>query len=114
MRIDGIASVADILLGAWLLFSMVFWTRSPDQMANTGAVGLFAVALGALAYFGRTWARWIVAALGVWLFCSVWALPGRTTGLVVNSMLIGTLLFGFSALPTGRGMFRIGWPGGAP
>ncbi len=114
MRIDGIASVADVLLGGWLLFSMLLFRQAPEQMANAGAVGLFAVALGGLAYFGQIWARWIVAALGVWLFWSVWLLPDRTTGLVVNNMLVGTLLFGFSALPTGRGMFRIGWPGGAP
>ena len=114
MRFEGVASVADIILGGWLLFSMMFWSHHPEHMANVGAVGVFSVALGAMAYFGHTWARWIVAALGAWLFTSAWVLPGATVGLIVNNTLVGTLLFGFSALPTGRGMFRIGWPGGAP
>lgn len=103
MKIDKVASIADIVLGLWLFVSMFFWRGSPEQMANAGAVGVLAVAFGAMAYRGYVWARWIVGALGVWLFVSAWVLPHGSVGTVVNGLTIGTLLFGFSALPTGRG-----------
>ena len=103
MKIDKVASVADIILGVWLIASTVLWRHSPAHVVNAGAVGVLSVILGALARRGQTWARWLVAPLGAWLFVSVWALPQGTVPIVVNHFLVGTLLFGFSALPTGRG-----------
>ncbi len=103
MKIDKVASVADIVLGIWLLFSMFFWRHSPEHMANAGAIGVLSIVLGVIAHRGQTWARWLVAPLGVWLALSVWVLPRGTVAIVVNHFLVGTLLFGFSALPTGRG-----------
>ena len=103
MKIDRVASVADIVLGLWLVVSMLFWRSSPEHMVNAGVVGGLSVALGVLARQGLTWARWLVAPLGLWLILSVWTLPHGTVGIVVNHFLVGVLLFGFSALPTGRG-----------
>ncbi|HVJ90266.1 MAG TPA: SPW repeat protein [Labilithrix sp.] len=102
MRIDWVAAMADIVLGAWLLVSMIFWTGSPEHMANAGAIGVASIGLGAMALRGQTWARWIVAALAVWLFLSPWVLPRGTVMIVINHLIVGTLLFGFSALPTKR------------
>lgn len=103
MKIDKVASVADIVLGIWLIVSMIFWRHSPEHMVNAGAIGVLSIVLGVLAHRGYTWARWLVAPLGVWLFLSVWALPRGTVDIVINHLLVGTLLFGFSALPSGRG-----------
>ena len=103
MKIDKVASTADIVLGLWLIVSMFFWRDSPPHMVNAGVVGVLSAALGALAHRGFTWARWLVAPLGAWLFVSVWVLPGGTPSTVIHHFLVGTLLFGFSALPTGRG-----------
>lgn len=103
MKIDKVASIAVIILGAWLLLSLVFWRHSPEHMASTGVVGLFSVAFGSMAHRGYVWARWLVTPLAIWLLTSVWALPRGSADLVVNHLIVGTLLFGFSALPTGRG-----------
>jgi len=103
MKIDKVASVADITLGSWLIATTAFWRHLPEHMVNAASVGILSVVLGVLAHRGQTWARWLVAPLGVWLFVSVWALPHGTVAIVVNHFIVGTLLFGFSALPTGRG-----------
>jgi len=103
MKIDKVAALADIYLGAWLFLTTFFWRHSPEHIVNAGAIGVLSIALGYIAYRGHTWARWIVAALAVWLFVSVWILPGGTAAMVVNHLTVGSLLFGFSALPTGRG-----------
>lgn len=103
MKIDKVASVADIILGLWLVLTMAFWRHSPEHMINAGAIGVLSIGLGVLAHRGYTWARWLVAPLGVWLVLSVWALPRGTVAIVINHFLVGTLLFGFSALPSGRG-----------
>lgn len=102
MKIDKIASVADMLLGAWLLVTVLLWHHAPRETAISSAVGALSVILGAIAYRGYASARWLVAALGVVLFVSAW-LPETRVVTVIDSLLVGTLLFGFSALPTGRG-----------
>ena len=103
MNIDRVASVADVVLGAWLLFSMIFWRSEPAHMLSAGVVGAAALVLGLMALRGRTWARWIASAFAVWLFASVWVVPSASVGMVVHHLTVATLLFGFSALPTGRG-----------
>jgi hypothetical protein len=103
VKIDKVASIADILLGAWLFLSMFFWRHSPEHMVSAGVVGVLAIVLGVMAYRGFTWARWLVAGLAIWLLMSVWALPRGSVEMVVNHLIVGTLMFGFSALPTGRG-----------
>lgn len=106
MKIDKIASLADVVLGAWLLLTVLLWRHSPQQAGTSIAVGIVALALGALAYArSYAWPRWIVAAVGVWLFVSPWVLAQWTwsVGTTIDSLVVGTLLFGFSALPTGRG-----------
>jgi hypothetical protein len=112
MNIRRIASLADIILGVWLLVSSIFWTTTTAHAhaASAGLVGASSVALGIAALGGRDWCRWIVAGLAVWLFFSVWVLPGGTATMVANHLLTATLLFGFSALPTGRGRASGAYP----
>lgn len=103
MNVDRVASIADLLLGAWLFASMFLWRHSPEQMANAGIIGVAGLVLGFVALRGLVWARWIVGGLAVWLFVSAWFLPGTTVGTVLNHLIVATLMFGFSVLPTGRG-----------
>ena len=104
MDIDRIASITDVILGGWLVLSMFLWHDTAAQVLTTGLVGAGSLALGALSLMrgGRTWIRWLVAPLGVWLFLASFVLPGLSVATVINHLLVGTLLFGFSALPTGR------------
>lgn len=103
MKMDKVASSANIVLGIWLLVSMFLWRHSPEHMVNAGVIGVLSIALGIAAHRGHTWARWVMAPLGVWLMLSVWMLPHGTVRIVVDHFIVGTLLFSFSVLPTGRG-----------
>lgn len=102
MNIDRVASIADILIGAWLFFSLFLVRDVTGQMAIAALVGAASIGLGYLSLWDRPWARWIVAGLAVWLFVSVFTTPGLRVATIVNHSLVATLLFGFSALPTGR------------
>lgn len=108
MNIDRVASIADMILGAWLVLSMFLWHDTTAQVVTTGLVGGVSFALAYVSLHHGPWARWIVGALGVWLFVASFVLPGLSVGTVINHLFVGTLLFGFSALPTGRA----GQPGG--
>ena len=103
MKISRVASLADIILGLWLLFSAFLWRTSPAHMVNAALIGVASVTLGAVALRGHGWARWLVGGLAVWLVVSLWVLPRGSASLVANHLFVGTLLFGFSVLPTGRG-----------
>jgi hypothetical protein len=102
MNLDRIAGIADAILGGWVFFSMFFWVGSVEHMVNAGAVGGAAVTLSLIALTGQVWARWLIGVLGVWLFMSPWVLHGGRPGLVIHHLTLGTLMFAFSALPTGR------------
>lgn len=106
MKIDRIASIALVLLGAWLFLSMSAWTHSTPQVLNTALVGAASFAMGFYSLRGKRWARWIAGALGVWLFISTWALPRRETmdaaAPLVSNLVVALLLFGFSILPAGE------------
>ena len=103
MNIRRLASVVDIVLGAWLLFSSLFWPPFPVHMASSAIVGASSVVLGIAARRGHDWCRWLVGILAVWLIASLWVIPHGSPSIVVNHLTVGTLLFGFSVLPTGRG-----------
>lgn len=102
MNMDRIAGIADVILGAWLVLSMFLWRDTPAQVITTGVVGGVSFVFGLASLKGRPWLRWIVAAAGVWLFVATFVLPGTSVLTVINHLIVGTLLFGFSALPTGR------------
>ncbi|HVH43500.1 MAG TPA: hypothetical protein VM925_14195 [Labilithrix sp.] len=103
MKIARLASVVDIVLGAWLLFSSLFWTPFPEHVANAAIIGASSVVLGFAARRGHEWCRWIVGILAIWLIASLWVIPRGSPSIVANHLTVGTLLFGFSVLPTGRG-----------
>lgn len=93
------STVALVVLSAWLALSAFLWEHTTAQMMNAILVG---GVLGVSALFGyaRNRGAFVVcAALAIWLFLSLWTLPGRTAGLVVHNMLVAVLAFGFSCAP---------------
>lgn len=110
MNIRRIASIADISVGIWLLVSTLLFRGAPEHAVIAGIVGLAAVGFGVASLPGRDWCRWIVAGFGVWLLYATWTFERSSAAIVVNNLLAGTLLFGFSALPTGRGRATGAYP----
>lgn len=107
MNIDKVASLTAVALGAWLLvLSVLLWRAQDIHAISTGAVGATVVILGAISTRSRPWARWAIAPLALWLMGSVWFDPARPPTLVANHFTVGTLLFGFAVLPTGRQLIR--------
>ena len=102
MNIDRVASIADMIFGGWLFLSLFLWRDTTAQMMTTAIVGGGSVALGYLSLHDRPWARWIVGGLAVWVIFAMFTLPGLRVATVFNHLLMGTLLFGFSVLPTNR------------
>jgi hypothetical protein len=103
MNIRRIASIADIVLGVWLLLTCLLWAQFPLQVVNAIVVGCAAIILGGISLRGQDWCRWVVAGFAIWLFVSLWILPRGSAAIVAHHLVIATLLFGFSVLPMGRG-----------
>lgn len=93
------SAIALVVLSAWLAISAFLWEHTTAQWLNAvltgGVLGTFALA----GYAGFRKAFIACTALAVWLFLSLWALPGRTPGLVIHNMLVAALAFGFAAAP---------------
>ncbi|MFO7157016.1 MAG: hypothetical protein DIU72_010425 [Pseudomonadota bacterium] len=92
------ARIACIVLGVWLFVSAFLLPYSGAQFTNTWAVGL-AVVVFALAGIASVPARFLITLAAVWLFLSVWILPGASTGAKWNSALVAVLLFILSLAP---------------
>lgn len=94
-----VGRIAVILCGAWLFVSGLLFEHTPDQLGNALVVGATAVLVELVAL--RWWPQVYVidVVLAIWLFVSLWALPGRSAGVVVNDMIVATLMFGFSVFP---------------
>jgi hypothetical protein len=103
---------AVILLGAWLFVSAFLIRDTPEQRVNAAVVGALAV-LGDLIALWR-WPRFhmVSVALSIWLFLSLWIVPGQHAGIVINDMLVATLMFGFAVIPPGerRVEEQAAWP----
>lgn len=85
---DGLwARTANLLLGAWLVFSAFAWDRGAPRV-NAALVGylVFVFALLATALDG---VRALTFALGLWLVVSVWLLPAATEAMRWNTGLVG-------------------------
>jgi hypothetical protein len=63
------ARIFNVLLGVWMLFSVLTFTRNGPQTANVVISGLLCVALALLSIAADP-ARYMNAALGVWVFLS--------------------------------------------
>jgi hypothetical protein len=108
------ARFSSIVLGVWLVASAFVWPHSMAQQTNAWVVGILSVAFALLAA-GRDELRYLVTALSVWLFASIWVLPSIRVATLWNSGIVAAGLFIFSLIPnlrtgTTRPMGRVGRP----
>lgn len=102
LNVNRIGAIANVLFGAWLMLSSLFWRHAPAQAYNTLVVGGL-VALFALLALRRTaFAEVGNVVLAAWLFLSPFVLPGGTAGIVAHHFLLATLVFGFAAPPLAK------------
>lgn len=90
--------IASVLLGAWLFISAFLLPYEGAQFTNTWVVGL-AVVVISLFGIASAPARFLNTLAAIWLFLSVWILPGATTGTRWNSALTAVLIFLLSLAP---------------
>ncbi len=85
---DGLwARTANLLLGAWLVFSAIAWDGGAPRV-NAAVVGylVFVFALLATTLDGM---RALTTALGLWLVVSVWLVPASSEAMRWNTGLVG-------------------------
>lgn len=93
------ARVINILLGIWLFLSTFLWPHHPDQVMNGWACGLITVTIAAIA-IAQPPARYLNAALAVWIFFSAWVVPSLNAATVWNDALTGIAIFLFAMVPS--------------
>lgn len=86
------ARVFEIILGTWLFLSVFLWEQTPAQVENAWFSGLLTVAF-ATAALVQPGARWLNAALAVWIVVSVWVLPTPNLATAWNHVLTGVAIF---------------------
>jgi hypothetical protein len=92
----------EILVSVWLIISAFAWPHTVAQMTNTWIVGVIGSVVALVALFADMRLRYINAALAVWLFISVWALPGAQPATIWNNVIVAFVLF-LSSLSTPAG-----------
>jgi hypothetical protein len=95
------ARAATMILGLWLFVSAFLWPHGASHFSNTWIVGLLAVAFALIA-MAFPFARYLNTALALWLFVSVWVLPGVTTATAWNNALVAVALFALSLVSGGE------------
>jgi len=88
-------SVANIVLGVWLIVSAFAWPHTFAAQSNTWIVGLATAAFALWAVFDRD-LRWVTTSLGVWLFLSAFLLPGGAEMTLWNNVMVALLVIAFS------------------
>jgi hypothetical protein len=56
-----------VMASAWVLFAGYLWPHTRSHLVNNWIVGVGLAVFGTVAY-GKAWARYVTAALAVWLF----------------------------------------------
>lgn len=102
LNVNRIGAIANVLFGAWLMLSSLFWRHSPAHAYNTLVVGALAAVLALLALRRAPFAEAGNVVLAGWLFVSPFVLPGATAGIIAHHLLLATLLFGFAAPPLAK------------
>ena len=86
-----------IMASAWVLFAGYMWPHTRANLINNWIVGVGLAVFGVVAY-RRPWARYVTAALAIWLFAFS-ALNERThPGTFWNNAMVAVLVFILSML----------------
>jgi hypothetical protein len=94
----------EILVCIWLIISAFAWPHTVAHMTNTWIIGVIGSVVALVALFADARLRYINTALAVWLFISVWALPGARPGTIWNNVIVAVVLFLSSlSMPAGAG-----------
>ncbi|MGH7438733.1 MAG: SPW repeat domain-containing protein [Polyangiaceae bacterium] len=94
----------EILVCTWLVISAFAWPHTFAQMTNTWIVGVIGAVVALVGLFADARARYANTVLAVWLFISVFALPGAERGTVWNNVIVAFVLFLLSlSVPQGGG-----------
>jgi hypothetical protein len=91
--------IFSVLVGLWLVVSVFMWPHTAEQTANGVLSGIACMTLALVGlYFDP--ARYVAAALGVWIFLSSFLFPSLRRATVWNNALVGIATF-VSALLAG-------------
>jgi hypothetical protein len=85
----------NVIVGAGVLASAFSWSHNHAEFLNAIAVGSACIATAAIALTYRP-ARYLNAALGVWLFGSWVVLPVKYMGTVYTDLILGGLMMGIA------------------
>jgi hypothetical protein len=88
-------SIANLILGAWLIVSAFAWPHSYAAQSNTWVCGLAIAGFALWAVFDRD-LRWVTTTLGVWLFISAFVLPSGNSMTLWNNIIVSLLVIAFS------------------
>lgn len=100
------ARIGSAVLGGWLFVSAFLWRHSVEHMISDALVGAVALSVALAALYTRPQLRVVNVVLSVWLFLSLFVLPGPGVATLVNDLLVATLLFGFSVVPPRQSALR--------
>jgi hypothetical protein len=97
-RLDSLARLTGMGLGAWTVVSAFLW---PDrfQFANTIITGAIIAVCALVAWVRVGWLRMVNSAAAVWLFFSPMLLHYEQRNLAVSQMLVGLVVLVSSFLP---------------
>ncbi len=89
-------NVANFVLGAWLFISpWVLGSSDAGKVAtNAWIFGIIIALLALSAIFAyQRWEEWLTAAIGVWVFISLWVLGAVSNARILwSSLVVGALL----------------------
>lgn len=93
-----VASGINFLLGVWFFVSpWVFGAYTHPSSWNNWIFGVVIAVLAAIRFYNPAGLRifsWVNMAIGIWVFCSPWALSYTgNTARFVNSLCVSALLF---------------------
>jgi hypothetical protein len=80
------------MISAWLIVSGFAWPHSRAEIVNLIGVGVLAPFF---AWFsiGRGWARYLSAALGIWLILTTLRFGVMTHATIVHNLMVGASIF---------------------
>jgi hypothetical protein len=89
-------NVANFVLGAWLFISpwVLGFSDAGKVATNAWIFGIIIALLALSAIFAyQRWEEWLTAAIGVWVFISLWVLGAVSNARILwSSLVVGALL----------------------